>query len=159
MGGETNAESSPMRVTRREMIKRGAIIGGVAVWGVPLVKLAVQSDDAPTRLMLAAFPQTCETTPDVTSTGLVCNTTSSKAAAAFKATLKSFCTSKCAEAAGCAPATPSCVANKRTPYTLIGSVTCTETGNSFGCPANAGYVRNAKEFTCTAVVQCRCECR
>ncbi len=159
MSDETSTESSPMRVTRREMIKRGAIIGGVAVWGVPLIKMAVQNDDAPTRLTLAAFPQTCEKTPNLTNTGLVCDTTNAKATAAFKSTLKNFCTRKCADAAGCAPATPSCVPNKTTPYTLIGTVICTETLNLLGCPATGGYVLGAKEFTCVAVVQCNCGCK
>lgn len=149
-------------LSRRDLIKRGAIMGGVAVWGVPLIKMAM-TDDLPTQSLggatLVVFPGTCEATllEDPEHTRFVCARNASGAVTAFKTAVKTACTPKCAESTNCAPGTGTCRTNKRTP-TTVGTVTCTETFNPSGCPEGS-YARGSKEFLCVGVVTCNCVCR
>lgn len=158
--GDSEFDRRP--ITRRDLIKRGAIVGGVAVWGVPLIKLAVSGDDLPTQTLsgaaLVVFPGTCDPTllDDPSHTRLVCAKSATAAETAFKSAVKAPCAAKCAESTSCASGT-ACNTNKRTP-TTVGAVICVETGNLLGCPLGP-YARGSKEFTCVGVVTCNCLCR
>lgn len=155
-----NRELDSRGLGRRELIKRGAIMAGIAVWGVPLIKMAV-TDDLPKQHLggatLAALSSTCGSTllEDPTHTRLVCAKSTRTAVTAFEKAVNTACIPKCAESTTCGTGT--CKTPKRKPATTS-EVTCVETFNPDGCPGGA-YARGAKEFTCTGVVTCNCACR
>lgn len=158
--GQGEVRDAGRRLSRRELIRRGAMVGGVAVWGAPLVKMAV-ANESPAKSLggatLVAFPDTCDPVllgdPHVR---LVCAKNNSGAVNSFKAAVKAVCSDKCGESTTCGTST-ACRTNKRDPATVSGII-CTETGNLAGCPVGP-YARGSKEFSCLGVVICNCECR
>lgn len=103
------------------------------------------------------IPPACEPRllDDPSSSRLVCAPNENRARAAFRAQVRNECGARC-EPQDCA-SDPGCRPKKHTP-TSVGEIVCTETGNPAGCPPHAGYVRQAKEFSCVAEVVCNCEC-
>lgn len=145
------------RLTRRELIARGAVIGGVAVWSTPLIRMAASGEAR--NITLAAFPGTCEPTAldDPETVRLVCAKNNRGAESAFNAALKGECTAKCGRGGGCVAPTDVCGLAKGKNAMTVEGLDCTETGNAAGCPDGA-YVRGAREFRCSAAVMCNCEC-
>lgn len=152
-GGDTSR-----RLTRRALIRRGAALGGVALWSAPLIRMAVTDREART-MSLAAFPGTCDATllDDPETVRLICAKNNRGAEAAFEAVVKAECATRCGEGGGCVAPTDVCGVAKGRSGVSVGAVTCTETGDAAGCP-DGSYVRGAKEFSCVAVVTCNCEC-
>lgn len=155
-------EGTPARsLTRRQLIKRAAVMGGAAVWATPIIRMAVAGNAATgaSRTLieprLVAFDGSCGPflLADPTTTRTVCASTQKKAEIAFKSEVKTDCRAACQTHGPCT-APSLCNTDERTPADL-GVVTCV--GSGLAC-ASAPYGEDGQQWICTAVVACNCVC-
>ena len=158
----SDGQTERKALTRRDLIKRAAIVGGAAVWAAPVIRMMAGSGAGPAArsldgVQLASFHAPCVNTllQDPLYVATICAKTASAAATAFTSQAKTACTSKCTELGPCVTGTCKPPAGKSGGPT-IGTVTCT--GPGADCPAPP-YARNTKVFVCSAIVTCKCVCR
>lgn len=157
---DLDANERPSGLTRRNLIKRGAVLGGVAVWAAPLVKLALtDAGDKQAQTLgnaqLVAFEAPCGSVnlASPTYTLTVCAKNVNGARSAFTSAATTACATKCGQLGPCTGTCRKPAGKAGKPS--IGAVTCT--GPGADCPSPP-YGGGTKEWICSAVVTCPCAC-